>query len=146
MDTIKVANDSLNVIVKAINKTAKETSCDFWDKDVSITLIICITVLAVVSLISAIWYYNNKAALEYEKEKQKAEKERNQNNHQKQPQESSEAKDRKEFINFCYEMVRSNDEKYKDIQNDCWTFLKSSYTNGESVKDVSKTTACNEQV
>ena len=38
-----------------------------------------------------------------------------------------EDKERKEFINFCYEMVRSDKEVLDGVRKDCWAFSKKTY-------------------
>lgn len=32
--------------------------------------------------------------------------------------------ERKQFLNFCYKMASSTDEKNKEIKEECWKFLK----------------------
>lgn len=51
--------------------------------------------------------------------------------------ESNSDKERRSFVNFCYEMARSNEECHQEIKKDCWKYLKNSYVSNDKIISVS---------
>lgn len=140
MDSIKIVNDSLNVIVKGIDSATASSTC-FIDK-YGHCIIICITLIIIIAFLSLLWYFNNKNSMKLAKEKQDAEiKQR-----EKKPEESPEDKERRDFVKFCYETVHSTDMKNEDIKEQCWNFLKSTYTNGNIIIKAPGTSKSNEKI
>lgn len=129
--------DSLCLVVNRSTSGCRIT--DSWVcSDVLITLIICITILLIVGCIAYCYYKYNRHEQKFAEEKykrgngQESTNSADASSQTKNSADSSQAKtvedkERKEFINFCYEMVRSDKEVLDGVRKDCWAFLKKTY-------------------
>lgn len=130
--------DSLCLVVNRSTPGCRIT--DSWVcSDVLITLIICITILLIVGCIAYCYYKYNRHEQKFAEEKYKKRgngqestnsadaSSQTKNGADSSQTKTAEDKERKEFINFCYEMVRSDKEVLDGVRNDCWAFLKKTY-------------------
>lgn len=129
--------DSLCLVVKCSSSECSLTDC--WaSSDVLITFIICLTILLIVGCIAYCYYKYNRHEQKFAEEKYKRENDQTSTNSADASSQTktgvassqtktAEDKERKEFINFCYEMVRSDKEVLDGVRKDCWAFLKKTY-------------------
>lgn len=132
-----------NLTAQLIKENSRDTS---WiDNSVATTLIICVTLLIII-LVIGYWikshYKQHKKDDDIkELEKRIAELENTKKDTACKKEESANETERKYFLNFCYEMVRSKDENNKDIKEDCWKFLTNSFVADNKIKDVPQETS-----
>ena len=138
--------DSLCLVVNRSTPGCRIT--DSWVcSDVLITLIICVTILLIVGCIAYCYYKYNRHEQKFAEEKykrgngQESTNSADASSQTKNGADSSQAKtvedkERKEFINFCYEMVRSDKEVLDGVRKDCWAFLKKTYMTESSSEHI----------
>lgn len=126
-DTLRIANDSLNIVLSSSNAVAKESS-EITDNDVA--YILCI--LAILIVIAASLYFIVRAILSSFKESRDLSYK-----HEKEMQELNIIKEeRKRLMEFCYDMSQKKesevDESATDsseltlikVRKECWQIIK----------------------
>lgn len=129
----------LNHIDQLLQESRSNTSWfDLFDSSLAITVIIC-SALAYISY-QIIKYYKQRDNVDETRkfEERIAKLENATKDADNKKEESTSEKERRYFLNFCYEMVRSNDEDNQQIKLECWKFLTNTFVANDKIIDITK--------
>lgn len=113
-DTIQIANDTLSVAISAFNGAKQNiNNIDMW-KNVCVLIVVAVIVIAITQLIAKICsQFHEKDMLKLNSEKE----------------------ERKQLLDFCYEMAKKKESETKDFIKKTTTTVKTNTTDAKTTTE-----------